>query len=98
MDIDRELKLVELKKLIDELTYRVTSKLILMYAKSEDDNVRSMIDSVFLICAQLLQNYQNPRAIIMLLKYLVSDCKRLGVEVNFDLVKKIVDLSSELVT
>ncbi|MEM4827198.1 MAG: hypothetical protein QXK07_04070 [Desulfurococcaceae archaeon] len=98
MDIDRELKLVELKKLIDELTYRVTSKLILMYAKAEDDNIRSMIDSVFLICAQLLQNYQNPRAIIMLLKYLVSDCKRLGVEVNVDLIRKIVETASELVT
>ncbi|MEM4976084.1 MAG: hypothetical protein QXT64_02025 [Desulfurococcaceae archaeon] len=98
MDIDRELKFVELRKLIDELTYRITSKLILMYARADDDNIRSMIDSVFLICAQLLQNYQNPRAVIVLLKHLVTDCKRLGVEVNFELVKKIVDLSSELIT
>lgn len=97
MDIDKELKLVELKKYIDELTYKVTSKLILMYAQANDDNVKSLIDSVFLICSQLLQNYHNPRAIIILLKYLLSDCKRLGVEVNVDLVKKIVDLSSELI-
>lgn len=97
MDIDKELKLVELKKHIDELTYKITSKLILMYAKADDDNVKSLIDSVFLICSQLLQNYHNPRAIIILLKYLLSDCKRLGVEVNVDLVKKIVDLSSELI-
>ncbi|MEM4004632.1 MAG: hypothetical protein QXM43_03230 [Desulfurococcaceae archaeon] len=98
MNIDRELKFVELKKLIDELTYRITSKLILMYMKAEDDNVRSMIDSVFLTCAQLLQNYNNPRSIIVLLKYLISDCRRLGVQVDTELVKRIVELASELVT
>ncbi|MEM1832375.1 MAG: hypothetical protein QXK07_05920 [Desulfurococcaceae archaeon] len=98
MDIDRELKLVELKKYIDKLTYETTRQLLLMYMKAEDDNVKAMIDNVFLICSQLLQNYNNPRGIIILLKYLISDCRRLGVTVDTELVKRIIDLSSELIT
>ncbi|MEM1830793.1 MAG: hypothetical protein QXE66_06145 [Desulfurococcaceae archaeon] len=97
-DIDRELKIAELKKLIDELTYKVTSKLLLMYMKAEDDNTRSLIDSVFLICSQLLQNYYNPRSVVILLKYLISDCRRLGVTVDHEIVKRIVETASELIT
>ncbi|MEM1831903.1 MAG: hypothetical protein QXT64_02710 [Desulfurococcaceae archaeon] len=94
----RELKLAELKKLIEELTYKTTSKLLLMYMKAEDDTTRSLIDSVFLLCSQLIQNYYNPRSVIILMKYLINDLRRLGVTVDHETVKKIVEIADELIS
>lgn len=86
----------ELRSTITRLVRDITGKLMIAYSRAEDDNVRSCVCIAFAKCSQLLRNRGDPRTVLILLKQLLEDVHRLGVEVDEALVKRAVELAQEL--